>query len=151
MISSGRPGITVPFSASDGSAGKCMPSPAGADRGEGRDSGEYLSGDGCGVRILAAKAFFGCGDLITAGSEVIVRVSLGSRECVTRRFGLLVESERTDGTATFVLDSDFEGTSGACSSGGVAGDTGDRTCGARGCCSSALRYSGVGRRWKDRY
>jgi hypothetical protein len=100
---------------------------------------------------LAAKAFFGCGDLITAGSEVTVSVSLGSRECVERRFGRLVESESTGGTTTFDLASDFEGTSGAGSSGGVTGDTGDKTWGARSCRLSVFRYSGVGRRWKEVY
>ena len=117
--------------------------------GEGRASGEALSGDGCGVRIFAAKAFFGCGDLITAGSEVIVRVLLGSPECVVRRFGRLVESETTGAAATFGLDSDFKGTSGAFSSGGVAGETGDKTFGVKGCGLSVLRYSGVGRGLKE--
>ena len=126
-----------------------MPSPAGGDRGEGRESGEALSGDGCGVRIFVEKAFFGCGDLMTGGSEEIVRVSLGSRECVERRLGRFVDSRRTD--ATFGLASDFRGTSGACSPGGVTGDTGDTTCGVKGCVLSVFRYSGVGRRLKEVY
>jgi len=151
MISNGRPGITVPFSACDGNVGKFMPSPAGGGRGEGRGSGESLSGEGCGERILAAKACFGCGDLIKAGSEAIVRISLGSRECVERRFGRLVESDKAGGTTTVGLVSDLEGSSGDCSSEGVTGDIDDKTCGARGCCLSVLRYSGVGRRWKEVY
>jgi hypothetical protein len=53
--------------------------------GEDRDSGEVGEdigeGDGCGVRILAVvKAFCGCGERITLGSEVTVNVSLVSRE-----------------------------------------------------------------------
>lgn len=141
--------MTVPFSAGNGNVGKFMPSPAAGDRGEGRDNGEALSGDGCGVRICAAKAFFGCGDLMTAGSDVIVRVSLGSRECVERRFGRFVESKRA--RATFGLASDFKGTSGAFSSGGVAGESGDTICGVKGCALSVFRYSGVGRRLKEVY
>lgn len=132
-----------------GHVGKFMPSPAGGERGEGRDSGEALSGDGFGVRIFAAKAFFGCGDLMTAGSEVIVRASLGSREWVGRRLGRFVESKRAG--ATLSLASDFRGTSGACSSGGVTGDNGDTTCGVKGCALSVLKYSGVGRRLKEAY
>jgi hypothetical protein len=145
----GNPGKTVPFSAYDGKVGKFIPNPAGDDRGEGRDSGEALSGDGWGVSIFAAKAFCGCGDLMTAGSEVIVRVSLGSRECVERRFGRFVVSKSTG--ATFGLASDFKGTSGACSSGGVTGDTGDTIRGVKGCALSVLRYSGVGKRLKEVY
>ncbi len=105
-----------------------------------------MSGDGWGVRIFAAKAFLGCGDLMAAGSEVIVRVSLDSRECVESRFGRLVESARTGTGVSLDLSSDFEGTLGACSSGGVAGGAGDKTLGVKGCGLSVLRYSGVGRR-----
>jgi hypothetical protein len=141
--------MTAPFSAHDGNVGKCMPSPAAGERGEGRDNGEALSGDGWGVRIFAAKAFSGCGDLMTAGSDVIVRVSLGSRECVERRFGRLVESNRAG--ATFGLASDFKGTLGACSSGGVTGDSGDTICGVKSCALSVFKYSGVGRRLKEVY
>jgi hypothetical protein len=126
-----------------------MPSPAGGDRGEDRDSGEALSGDGCGVSIFAGKAFCGCGDLMTAGSEVIVRVSLGSREWVEKRFGRFVVSKSTG--AIFDLASDFKGTSGTCSAGGVTGDTGDTICGVEGRALSVLRYSGVGKRLKEVY
>jgi len=124
--------------------GKFMPSPAGGEIREGRDRGEALLGDNCGVRIFAAKAFFGCGDFMTGGSEVIVRVSLVSRECVERMVCRFVALRRTG--AAFDLASDFNGTSGACSSGGVAGDNGGTTCGVKGCAWSVLRYSGVGRR-----
>lgn len=84
MLLKGSPGNTVP-SVYGGNVGRFMPSPAGGEIGEGRDRGEALLGDNCGVRIFAAKAFFGCGDFMTGGSEVIVRVSLVSRECVERR------------------------------------------------------------------
>ena len=141
-----------------------MPGEAGVDglgnlltrfaAGEGRARGEVLSvssgGEGCGVRIFAAYAFFDCGDRFTWGSDAMVRVSLVSRECGKRRFGLFVAFARTvSGTAVFVLvplDSDFRGTTGGSSCGGVSGDAGDSNCGVIGCCLSVFRYSGVGRR-----
>ena len=109
-----------------------MPRPAG----EGRARGDVLSpGEGWGVSIRAAKAFLGWGDRITAGSDVIVSVSLGSRECGVRMFGLLVESRSTgEGAAAGRLMRD-SGSSGGLSSGGVfgdSGDIGDRTFGGEG-------------------
>lgn len=96
---------------------------------------------------MAAYDFFGCGERMTCGSDVMVRVSLVSRECEERRFGLFVVSaSTTSGTRVFwlvFLDSDFCGTTGGKSFGGVSGD---KTCGVIGCCLSVFRYSGVGRR-----
>jgi len=89
-------------------------------------------GEGCGVKILAVvKDFFGCGERITMGSELMVNVSLLVRDWLWRRFG---------------RDSDFCGSSGGTSSGGVCGVRGDKTCGVVGCCLSVFRYSGVGSR-----
>jgi hypothetical protein len=114
-----------------------MPRPAG----EGRVRGDVLSpGEGWGVSIRAAKAFLGWGDRITAGSDVTVSVSLGSRECGVRMFGRLVESRSTGKEAAaaagrLMRDSDFRGSSGGLSSGGVfgdSGDIGDRTFGVEG-------------------
>lgn len=84
---------------------------------------------------------------------MMVRVSLVSRECEERRFGLFVVFARTvSGTTVLVLvflDSDFRGTTGGRSFGGVSGDLGDSTCGVIGCCClSVFKYSGVGRRFK---
>jgi hypothetical protein len=117
--------------------GKCIPRPAA----EGRVRGDVLSpGEGWRVSIRAAKAFLGWGDRITAGSDVTVSVSLGSRERGVRMFGLLVESRSTGEEATtaagrLMRDSDFRGSSGGLSSGGVfgdGGDIGDRTFGVEG-------------------
>lgn len=98
--------------------------------GEPRVRGDALLGEGCGVRIRAAKAFFGCGDRITCGSDVTVRASLGSRECVESKSGMSV----SDMVGGFVVEfwwwnlaSAFGGNCGAVSSGGVNGETGDRT------------------------
>lgn len=91
-------------------------------------SGEVLSllGDGWGVRIRAAKAFLGCGDRITCGSEVMVRVSLDSRECRESRLGGSVSDMFGCGFG-LVLASAFGGNCGARSSGGVYGESGDMT------------------------
>lgn len=133
-----------------------MPRPAG----EGRVRGDVLSpGEGWGVSIRAAKAFLGWGDRITAGSDVTVSVSLGSRECGVGMFGLLVESRSTGEGATATVgrlfrDSDFRGSSGAFSSGGVFGDSGgidDMTFGVEGWRLSVFRYSGVGSRLNEVY
>lgn len=98
--------------------------------GEPRVRGDLLSGEGCGVSIRAAKAFLGCGDRMTCGSEVMVRVSLGSRECVESRSGISV-SDIVDGFVVgfwrLALASALGGNCGAVSSGGVNGETGDRT------------------------
>lgn len=53
--------------------------------------------------------------------------------------------------AARLRDSDLRGTRGGLSSGGVKGETGESILGVTVCCSSALRYSGVGRRWTDSY
>ena len=123
------------------------------------------------MRILAAMAFLGWGERITAGSEVIVRASLDSRDWSDRRLGRWVELRRIvageiggAGAGTALMggalprESDFRGSSGGVSSGVVSGDRGDRVergdggdRGVRGfgvdsCCLSVNRYSGVGSR-----
>jgi hypothetical protein len=148
--------MTVPGLAGVDGFGKLTASfAAGEGSASGEAKGEVLSvsgrGEGCGVRIFVAYVFFGCGDRTTCGSDVIVRVSLVSRECEDRRFGLFAVSVRTVSGTTLPfplpLDSDFWGTAGGASIGGVSGDVGDSTCGVIGwCCLSVFRYSGVGGR-----
>jgi hypothetical protein len=115
--------------------GKLMPKPA-----DGRAKSEVVSGfgegEGCGVRMRAVITFFGWGDRI-AGSELTVSASLGSREWIARKFGVLVVVAR--GLVVAVRDSDFGGTGGSLSSGGVSGDTGEISLGVKGCCLSAFK------------
>lgn len=94
-----------------------VPSGAGGGRWDGFAglTGEAFSdaveGEGCGVRMRAAKGCLGCGDRLTAGSEEMVRVSLlGSRECAARKFG---RSGTLPAAGAFSLrDSDFGGMAG---------------------------------------
>jgi hypothetical protein len=113
--------------------------------GDGSVSGDVLSegGERCGVRIRDASGGSGCGD-------VIVSVSLDSRECVISDTlsVLFLVGGAASCWARALRESDLGGIRGADSSGGVSGDMGDTACGSSGNVPSAFRYSGVGGRFE---
>lgn len=72
--------MTVPSAAGEGKVGNLTPMLADGGRARGEVSSDLGEGEGCGVSIRVANAFLGCGDRIIDGSDVIVNVSLESRE-----------------------------------------------------------------------